>query len=79
MTDAIVASSDGVTLKAQPTETDQGGLPGFYLADVSDSRIEGNSFHYSGAGPADGSVQIVGPFRNNVVRNNPGLGFPTRQ
>ena len=53
-----------------------GGLPGFYLADVSDSRIEGNSFHYSGAGPADGTVQIVGPFRRNVVRNNPGLGFP---
>ena len=30
VTDAIVASSDGVTLKAQPTETEQGGLPGFY-------------------------------------------------
>jgi hypothetical protein len=29
-TDAIVASSDGVALKAEPTETDQGGLPGLY-------------------------------------------------
>jgi hypothetical protein len=29
-TDAIVASSDGVTLKAEPTETEQGGLPGLY-------------------------------------------------
>ena len=30
VTDAIVASSDGVTLKAEPTETEQGGLPGLY-------------------------------------------------
>jgi hypothetical protein len=29
-TDAIVASSEGVTLKAEPTETEQGGLPGLY-------------------------------------------------
>jgi hypothetical protein len=29
-TDAIVASSDGVSLKAEPTETEQGGLPGLY-------------------------------------------------
>jgi len=30
VTDAIVASSDGVALKAEPTETAQGGLPGLY-------------------------------------------------
>jgi hypothetical protein len=30
VTDAIVASSDGVALKAEPTETQQGGLPGLY-------------------------------------------------
>jgi hypothetical protein len=29
-TDAIVGSSDGVALKAEPTETQQGGLPGLY-------------------------------------------------
>jgi hypothetical protein len=29
-TDAMVASSDGVALKAEPTETEQGGLPGLY-------------------------------------------------
>ena len=29
-TDAIVASSDGVALQVQPTETEQGGLPGLY-------------------------------------------------
>ncbi len=28
VTDAIVSSSDGVALKAEPTETEQGGLPG---------------------------------------------------
>ncbi|MDT7687950.1 MAG: hypothetical protein QOE46_709 [Acidobacteriota bacterium] len=53
-----------------------GGTPGFYMADVSNSRIEGNSFRYSGIGPADGTVNIVGSFKNNVVRNNPGMGFP---
>jgi hypothetical protein len=30
VTDAIVSSSEGVTLKADPTETEQGGLPGLY-------------------------------------------------
>ena len=29
-TDAIVNSSDGLALKAEPTETEQGGLPGLY-------------------------------------------------
>jgi hypothetical protein len=29
-TDAIVASSDGLALKAEPTETEQAGLPGLY-------------------------------------------------
>jgi hypothetical protein len=29
-TDAIVASSDGVALKAEPAATEQGGLPGLY-------------------------------------------------
>jgi hypothetical protein len=29
-TDAIVSSSDGGALKAEPTETEQGGLPGLY-------------------------------------------------
>ena len=30
VTDAIVSSSDGLVLKAEPTETEQGGLPGIY-------------------------------------------------
>ena len=29
-TDVIVSSSEGVALKAEPTETEQGGLPGLY-------------------------------------------------
>jgi len=29
-TDAIVSSSEGVALKAEPAETEQGGLPGLY-------------------------------------------------
>ena len=30
VTDAIVSSSDGLVLKAEPTETEQGGMPGLY-------------------------------------------------
>lgn len=61
------------------TSVGGGGIPGFYFGEVSDSHIEGNSFHYAGNGPADSTAQIVGSFRNNVVRNNPGIGFPQRQ
>jgi hypothetical protein len=59
----------------QFTDVGGGGTPGFYVS-VTDSRIEGNSFRNTGTGPADGSVYIIGNFRNNVVRNNPGIGFP---
>jgi hypothetical protein len=52
-----------------------GGTPGFFLA-VRDSRIENNQFAYSGTGPADARVEIAPSFTNNVVRNNPGMGFP---
>ncbi|MFL6285037.1 MAG: right-handed parallel beta-helix repeat-containing protein, partial [Pyrinomonadaceae bacterium] len=52
-----------------------GGIPGFYLA-VRDSRIENNRLVVSGTGPADGRVEIAQGFSNNVVHNNPGIGFP---
>jgi hypothetical protein len=54
-----------------------GGLPGFYMA-ISNSQIVGNSFTYTGNGPADGSVQMVGGGRGNTIRDNPGMGFPAR-
>jgi Right handed beta helix region len=54
-----------------------GGIPGFYVA-VSNSQIVGNSFTYTGNGPADGSVQMVGGGRGNTIRDNPGMGFPAR-
>jgi hypothetical protein len=58
------------------TDVGGGGLTGFFLGDVTDSRFEGNSFTYTGNGPADGSVRVVGQFTNNVVRNNRGIGAP---
>jgi hypothetical protein len=58
------------------TDVGGGGIPGFYLGGVTDSRIENNRFTYTGNGPADGSVSVVGHTRNNVIRNNPGIGFP---
>lgn len=52
-----------------------GGNPGFVLA-IKDSRIENNTSGTTGHGPADGRVQTAPPFGNNVIRNNPGFGFP---
>jgi len=52
-----------------------GGTPGFVIA-VTDSTITGNTFTYSGKGPADARVEMMGTNRNNVIRNNPGFGFP---
>jgi hypothetical protein len=63
-------------LNNQFTDVGGGGTPGFYLADVSDSRFENNTFVYTGVGPADGTTLIVGQFKNNVTRNNKGLGYP---
>ncbi len=60
----------------QFAEVGGGGTPGFRMTDVFDSRIEGNSFTASGIGPADNTVQILGQFKRNTVRNNPGMAFP---
>lgn len=59
----------------QFTDVGGGGTAGFYLGNVTDSRIENNSLTYTGQGPVDGSVTIVGVSKNNVIRNNPGIGF----
>jgi len=48
-TDAIVSSSDGLALRAEPTETEQGGLPGlYYLYTFRDpvSGLSGAHSHY---------------------------------
>jgi hypothetical protein len=58
------------------TDVGGGGTAGFYMGDVTDSRIENNRFTYTGQGPADPTVNVVGTSRNNVIRNNPGIGFP---
>jgi hypothetical protein len=52
-----------------------GGIPGFHLA-MKDSRMENNTFVYTGSGPADARVEIAPPFGNNVIRGNSGMGFP---
>jgi len=57
------------------TDVGGGGTPGFYVA-VTNSQIIGNRFTYTGNGPADGRVEMVAGSRNNVIRDNPGMGFP---
>ena len=52
-----------------------GGIPGFRLS-MKDSRMENNTYVYTGSGPADPRVEITAPFGNNVIRGNSGMGFP---
>ncbi len=55
------------------TDVGGGGIPGFVVSNVTDSRIEGNTFTYSGAGPADGRIVVSGASRRNTYRNNNGF------
>lgn len=50
-----------------------GGTPGFMMIAVTDSRVEGNTFTYSGNGPSDARIAMSRGTRNNVVRNNSGF------
>jgi len=63
-------------LNNQFTDVGGGGTAGFYMGDVTNSRFEGNTFTYTGVGPAAANVQVVGQFKNNIVRNNTGIGPP---
>jgi hypothetical protein len=65
-------------LDNQFTDVGGGGTPGFVMADVSDSRIEGNTFTYTGVGPGDSSVVIEGSFSNSTFRNNTGWAEPRK-
>ncbi len=55
------------------TDTGGGGLPGFYIQHVTNSRIVGNTFTYTGVGPADSRMLVVGESKGNVYQNNPGF------
>jgi hypothetical protein len=51
-----------------------GGTPGFVVL-ATNSQIIGNTFTYSGAGPADGSIQVLPGSAHNVFQNNRGWGI----
>jgi hypothetical protein len=48
-----------------------GGIAGF-VVDATDSQIIGNSFTYSGNGPADGTIAVTPGSKRNVFQNNRG-------
>ncbi len=51
-----------------------GGVPGFIVVNVyGNSRIEGNTNHWTGHGPSDGRLVISGETRGTVFGNNPGF------
>ena len=57
----------------QMTDVGGGGIPGFIVNNVSDSRIEGNTFTYSGSGSVDARIVVSGASRRNIYRNNRGF------
>ncbi|MCA1633690.1 MAG: right-handed parallel beta-helix repeat-containing protein [Acidobacteria bacterium] len=58
------------------TDVGGGGTPGFFITHVSKSRIVGNTFKYTGVGPADSRVRVTGPLREVEFRNNVGFDVP---
>ena len=55
------------------TDVGGGGTPGFIVGDLTNSRIEGNTFTYSGKGSVDGRIVITGSSKGNVYRDNRGF------
>ena len=53
-----------------------GGIPGFVVL-ATNSQIVGNTFTYSGDGPADGSLVILPGSKGNTIQNNRGWGVTT--
>lgn len=70
-----IEGSNFVVTNNQFYDVGGGGTPGFDIALVN-SEVTDNSFASGGLGPADGRVEIRGPNRNNVFRNNRGMSFP---
>lgn len=60
-------------LNNQMTDVGGGGTPGFYVIAVTDSRVVGNVFKYTGVGPADSRILIEGATSRNVFSNNSGF------
>lgn len=59
----------------QFTDIGGGGIPGFYMA-ASDSRITNNTLRYSGNGPVDGRILLIGVTKGNVFSGNAGFAEP---
>jgi hypothetical protein len=55
------------------TDVGGGGTAGFIVENVTKSQIVGNSLTYSGQGPFDGRMLIIGNSQNNVIERNQGF------
>jgi hypothetical protein len=65
-----------VVVNNQMTDVGGGGTPGFIVVNVyGKSRIDGNTLHYTGNGPADGRMIVRGETRGTFFGNNPGFVF----
>lgn len=59
----------------QLTDVGGGGIPGFIVENATNSRIIGNTFTYSGAGPVDNRIVISGASKGNTIQNNRGFNL----
>jgi hypothetical protein len=55
------------------TDVAGGGTPGFVMAGLFNSRVTGNSFTYTGRGPADGAMIVSHGSRGNIIEGNIGM------
>jgi hypothetical protein len=55
------------------TDVGGGGIPGFIVEALTNSRITGNTFTYTGLGPVDNHIVISGGSKGNVYQDNRGF------
>lgn len=55
------------------TDVGGGGTPGFRVINLTNSRITGNTFTYTGQGTVDGRIVISGASSGNIYENNRGF------
>jgi hypothetical protein len=57
------------------TDVGGGGIPGFIVEALTNSRIIGNTFTYTGLGPVDGHIVVSGGSKGNIYQDNHGFAL----
>ena len=73
--DINIAGTRLTVINNRMTDVGGGGIPGFIVDNLTNGRIEGDTFTYSGKGSVDGRILITGTSKGNVYRDNRGFGI----